>query len=275
MELNSKMSWKKVLIIAVISAVITAVLNCIPALKGTSFTAPAETLEIWIVIALFIILNCKGYKEAMAKTFVFFLVSQPLIYLIEVPFKAARWDLFSYYPYWALATVLTLPGAAIAYRVKKGDLLSALILSVAGGIMIFTGFSWLKSFLDSPPHHLIAAVFCLIGPFVMAIMLMKEKKSKIAAIILMLVIFGVGLFTQVLVQDDTIQSFPIDEGNWTVASVSDEGLNVEVQGESMVLTTHTKGTYTVVFVRDDGLEKTFEVTVSGANLRVDVEEVDG
>lgn len=272
MVLKSKMTWKKVLILSVVSAVITAVLNCIPALDQTSFTAPAETLEIWIVLALFVIMNCEGYKEAMAKTFVFFLISQPLIYLIEVPFKAARWDLFSYYPYWALLTVLTIPGAAIAYRVKKDDILSALGLCVANGIMIFTGCSWLKSLIDAPPHRLIATVFCFVVPFVMIFVLLKQKKSRIAAIVVTLVILAVGLCTQVIIPTETVVSYPVPEGNWAVESVSPDGLDVSLKGDGMELTTSTRGDYTVVLVDDDGREISYEVIVSGANLWVDIEE---
>lgn len=190
------MTWIKVLFISLASAVLTAGFNCIHMFERTSLTAPAETLELWIVLALFIIMNCKGYKEAMIKTFVFFLISQPLIYLIEVPFKAAGWSLFQYYPYWAVLTVLTIPGAAIAYRVKNGDIISALILSVANFLMIFTGFRWLKPLLTEFPHYLIATAFCFIVPFVLSLLLLKEKKPRLLACILAAAFIVAGFITQ-------------------------------------------------------------------------------
>ena len=55
-----------------------------------------------IMFAMIIISNCKTPKEAAAKTFVFFLISQPLIYLLQVPFSWQGWGLFHYYKKYGL-----------------------------------------------------------------------------------------------------------------------------------------------------------------------------
>ena len=135
--LNQNMSWIKVIIMAVITAVITAVLNLIPSLSDTSFQDIAINLDCWILFAVFIIVNCEKWWEASLKTFTFFLISQPLIYLIEVPFVALGFGLFQYYKYWFMITILTLPGAAIAFLLKRGSWISVVVLSVATGFLSY------------------------------------------------------------------------------------------------------------------------------------------
>lgn len=68
MVYDQKMSWLTVIIFAVITAVVTAVLNLIPPLKDTSFQDIAISFECWIVFAVFIIINCSKWWEASLKT---------------------------------------------------------------------------------------------------------------------------------------------------------------------------------------------------------------
>lgn len=83
---NINMTWLKVIIFSVITGVYTGLINQVPFLTDTSFTDIAVSLEFWIVFAIFIIVNCKKWWDAVLKCFVFFLISQPLVYLVEVPF---------------------------------------------------------------------------------------------------------------------------------------------------------------------------------------------
>ena len=62
-------------------------------------------------MAMYIILNCDSPLEAGKKTFIFFLISQPLIYLVQVPFSWLHWAIFVYYPTWGILTLFTFPGA--------------------------------------------------------------------------------------------------------------------------------------------------------------------
>ena len=80
------MTWPKVIIFAVVTAIYTALINQVPFLKDTSFRDIAISFECWILFAIIIIVNSKSGLDSALKTFVFFLISQPLIYLIEVPF---------------------------------------------------------------------------------------------------------------------------------------------------------------------------------------------
>lgn len=271
--LNTKMTWLRVIIFAVATGVITALLNCIPGLQRTSFTAPAETLEIWVPFALYIIMNCKGYKEAMLKTFVFFLISQPLIYLVEVPFNERGWELFQYYPFWGIITVLTIPGAALAYRVKKGDAISAVILSIANLLMITLGLSRINNVIFEFPRYLITLIFCLGCPVIFIIYLLKNKRSRIIAIILGIVALIIGLCMFVFFPGDSSTSFSLEEGSWSGVLVSEKGLtaNIEESG-SMALESHKNGEYTVTVIGEDGKKICYDVTVKGANHYITVGE---
>lgn len=260
-----KMGWKRVLIFAVVSALAAALLNCIPFLDGSSFTAPAETLELWIVLALVILINCGSTKEAVVKTFVFFLVSQPLCYLIEVPFKAEGWGLFRYYPYWGIYTLLTIPGAAVAYRVKKGDVPAALILSVANLLMIVTGMSRIGFVLYEFPRQLLSLLFCLLSPVLLILCLLKEKRSRTVGFLLAAAILIGSIFAYVIFPRDTELSYPLEEGSWTIEAVSGKGLSAYMEGEDRItLKSHRNGSYTILLSSENGETVRCTVTVGGA-----------
>lgn len=271
--LKPDMSWVMVMIIAVVSAVVTAFLNCIPALASTSFTAPAETLELWVVLAVYIIMNCKSRKDAVLKTFVFFLVSQLLIYLFEVPFKAEGWGIFRYYPFWGVITVLTIPGAAIAYRVKKGDVISALILSVANFLLILNGLARIDYLVCEFPRHLISLVFCLVFPFVFIFSFLKEKRSRIVAVVTAVIMVLVCTAVFVFFPPHSSSNYPLDEENCKVTSVSKKGIDVMVEGDDLLIESHHNGDYSVTVETAGGELRYFEIKVEGATHVIDIREL--
>ena len=65
--------------------------------EGNSFRQIAVTFEAWIVLAIIVVVNCDTPLEAACKTFVYFLISQPLVYLVQVPFHSLGFRLFMYY----------------------------------------------------------------------------------------------------------------------------------------------------------------------------------
>lgn len=79
------MTWPIVCGFAVIIGVYVGVINQIPILHDTSFQDIAVTLEWWVLFAVLIVSNCKSAWEAGLKCLVFFLISQPVIYLVELP----------------------------------------------------------------------------------------------------------------------------------------------------------------------------------------------
>lgn len=155
------MTWPAVLLFAAGAALVTALFLIVPAFQNSSFERMGVTFEAWIFFAVLIMANCRKPLESALKTFVFFLVSQPLIYLIQVPFSAQGWGLFGYYRYWFLLTLLTFPAAWIGWYIKKKSWLSLLILSPVLGLLTYDYVTCFQSAARHFPRLLVTAVFCL------------------------------------------------------------------------------------------------------------------
>ena len=113
------LTWSGVILYAVGAAVLTTVFLVLPIFQGTSFARMGETLEAWVFFAVIIIANAKSPLDSALKTFVFFLISQPLIYLLQVPFTWQGWGIFQYYKHWFILTLCTFPAAYIGWYIKK------------------------------------------------------------------------------------------------------------------------------------------------------------
>lgn len=173
-----KITWPKLIVFSVMMGVYTALIaTFVP--DGNSFHDIAVTAEWWILPAILIIVNSKKPLEAALKTFVFFLISQPLVYLIQVPFNTMGWGLFSYYPYWLKITLLTFPGAFVGWYVKKDKWYSGVILSVMTVLLVISGVGYVRSFIETPPNHLISIIYCfgIIPVFIFGIF--KDKIPRI------------------------------------------------------------------------------------------------
>ena len=79
-ELN--ITWPKLIIWAIIAGVYTGIMAMIPAARDTSFADISITFEVWILFGILIIMNSKTAVESALKCFVFFLISQPIVYLV-------------------------------------------------------------------------------------------------------------------------------------------------------------------------------------------------
>lgn len=190
------MTWKRVILFAIGVAVFTAAMLVIPFTIHTSLSNPGTYLESWILFALIIIMNCNKPLEAGLKTFVFFLISQPLIYLLQVPFSSLGWQIFMFYPQWGLLTLLTFPGAMIAWLIKKDNVLSAIILSFATMYLTFQGIYFMCEMLNFFPHNLLSFIYCFVLIFVFILVLLKNKRNRIIAFSLT----GIGLLASIWVQ---------------------------------------------------------------------------
>lgn len=259
-----EMTWARVLIFAVITAVITAVLNLIPALSDTSFQDIAIVIDCWILFAMFIIMNCKTWKEASIKTFVFFLVSQPLIYLIEVPFDSMGWQLFNYYGHWFRMTVLTLPGAAIAFLVKKKNWISVAILSVATGYLACAAAEYFYIIIWRFPHHLLSCIFCIALSLFFIFAFLDEKKHRLTA----LAVFAVILIAAAIIgKPVTAADIELPDGEWTYTVKDDSIVSIEtIDGNSFKFKSKSEGSTNVIFENSDGSITEYYVTVYGGEL---------
>ncbi|AWK51631.1 hypothetical protein DIC82_11625 [Clostridium beijerinckii] len=261
-EYNIK--WSRVIIFAVITAVYTAIINLMPFLKETSFQDIAISLECWILFAVFIIVNCKKWWEASLKCFVFFLISQPLIYLIEVPFNSLGWGIFQYYKYWFIMTVLTLPGATVAFQLKKKNWLSVLVLSVVTIFLSYMTVEYFNSARYNFPHHLLSAVFCLVLAIFLIIILLDKKKYRIAALTVVLIVL---IATFAYTAREHYVDMYLDEGNWTYTMENKSIVDIKIEnGNYIMITSKHDGDTFIHFNNTDGSEREYSIVVSGGSI---------
>ena len=188
-----KMSWWKVLLFAVAVGVYTGVVMMIPVLENTSFQDIGITYEWWVIFAVIIVVNCNKSWEAMLKCFVFFLVSQPVIFGVEVIFGHLALDQAWYYlsTIWLIEIVLTLPGGFIAYFCKKQNLLGSVILGLGNTIQAGLALHFFGTAIRHFPHHLLSGIVCIASIFVMSFCIQKQKKYRLVSILLPVVLVAV------------------------------------------------------------------------------------
>ena len=163
----------------------------IPITKNTSFRDIAVTLEWWILFGIIIICNSKSPKDSALKCFIFFLISQPLIYLLQVPFSWQGWHLFSYYKYWFIWTILTIPMGYIGYYIKKDNILSIIILLPMLILLAYLGIGFISNAIESFPHHLLSGIFCFTAIILIVFGVLNKKKNKII-LLTIISIFTIG-----------------------------------------------------------------------------------
>ncbi len=271
-----KMTWPRLILFAVISGIVTALIAMLVP-EGNSIKQIAVTFEAWIVLAIIIVVNCEKPLEAACKTFVFFLISQPLVYLIQVPFSSMGWKLFGYYTYWFWWTVATFPGAFIAWYIKRDDWIGAIIHAVALVALVWLGIDYLQQLITNFPHYLLATVFCLGMVPVLIIAIHHRKQSRLIASSIAAVAFAVLMF--LTFRDGFAnmkfnagipvdgEQFPVTEG-WTAALEDPENGTVELRPGNEIISTmvevhykdYTKNT-NVILIDPEGREYTFHVTV--------------
>ena len=263
------MTWPRVLLLALGTAMWTAAMAAIPLLNDTSFEDISVTFEWWFLFAVFIVVNCKKWWEASLKCFVFFLVSQPLIYLFQVPFSSQGWGLFGYYRYWFILTLLTLPGAAVAYQLKRKSWLSIAVLCVATGYLTWQGATYFHSAALRFPRHLLSGVFCLALAVFFVFVLLDNKKQRIAALAIPLIIFAAAMLWNFLPGGGSTMMLSLDEGEWTYtvddASIAD--ITVE-DGNTITITGKKNGSAIIDFENADGTVRSYCIVVNGKSLMV-------
>ena len=184
-EIN--LTWKRTIIFAIIAGAYTAIMAMIPMAKDTSFADITVSFEVWIFFGIFIIMNSKSAKDSALKCFVFFLISQPLVYLIQDVIKHS--NLFiTYYRNWVFWTIATIPMGFIGYYMKKDEWWGLLILAP---ILVFLGehySTYLSKTMFSFPYHLLTTLFCLITLIIYPIAIFNNKKNKVVGIVISVLI---------------------------------------------------------------------------------------
>ena len=189
------LSWKKLIIFAIIAGTYTAIMAMLPIAKDTSFADITISFEVWILFGILIIMNSKSAKDSALKCFVFFLISQPLVYLIQDIINHSNLFL-TYYRFWIIWTICTIPMGFIGYFMKKDKWWGLIILTP---MLIFLG-SHYSGFLGQTiynfPYHLLSTLFCIITLLLYPICIFSNKKVKIAGtIISALIILTMSIIT--------------------------------------------------------------------------------
>lgn len=244
------MSWSVVFLFALATAVITTVFLVFPVFKDTSFEKMGETMEAWVLFAVIIMANCKKPLESALKVFVFFLVSQPLIYLFQVPFSYMGWELFMYYGYWFVLTLLTFPGAFIGWFINKKNYMSAVIFLPVMFLLLLTGYGAFTDAINAFPHMIVTALFCLFQIVLYCYVFLPGIKKRAVALVVPVIVLMV--MTAVNPQVDIAASIvlpgdPVFSGEAEVRVDDTELVNIQLQDSESGTVYITAGSL-VVFV---------------------------
>ena len=252
-----KMTWPSVILFAVGTAVLTAVFLLVPVFRDTSFERMGVTFEAWIFFAIIIMANCQKPLESAGKTFVFFLISQPLIYLIQVPFSSMGWSLFGYYKYWFLWTLLTFPMAYVGWYIKKKNWLSLLILSP---ILIVLTTDYVGGFRFAYrhfPYQIVMALFCLGQVLLYLVAFTKNRWQKLLGFLVPLAVAIVMLLARPQVSLSSTQFLPDDlilteNAVVTVENGDAAEIAIAATGVDSMIRIHAEKYGTTTFRIDDG-----------------------
>ncbi len=183
-----RVSWLQVILFAIAAGVYTGVMLLIPATADTSFRDIGIYFEWWVLFAVIVVVNCKHNWEAMLKCFTFFLISQPVIYGVEICFgKMTLERAWLYYRQWWLPmTFLTLPGGLIAYYSKKQNALGSVILALGNTLQLLQGCYYTICTIFAFPRHLLSALFCFASVIVMSFSIQRKKRYRRLTLLLSL-----------------------------------------------------------------------------------------
>ena len=224
------LTWKKLIIFAILAGVYTAVMAILPITKDTSFADITITFEVWILFGILSIMNSKSAKDSALKCFIFFLISQPLVYLIQVPFSSLGFGLFVYYKYWFIWTIATIPMGFIGYYMKKDKWWGLVILTP---MLILLGFHYsgfLGQIIYNFPYHLLSTLFCIITLLIYPICIFNNKKIKITGLIIsILIILSMSI---IALTNNTVYNTIVLVNGGSAGAVFDDSYNVYLEDKS-------------------------------------------
>ena len=269
------LTWPKIILMAVLAGAYTALMALLPAAKDTSFADISISFEVWILFGILIITNSKTPVESALKCFVFFLISQPLVYLIQVPFSQLGWGIFVYYKYWFIWTLFTLVMGYVGWYMRREKWWSLVILGAMLVLLAYHYSGFLREAISFFPNHLLSALFCVVTMLVYPLYIFEKKQLRVAgAIISAVLILGVTVF--VLVNGRTAyETEPLLNGSqgavfddtYTVELADPAYGSVEIRYEEgiedyVVHAAFTKtGTTQIILTAPDGTQQIFDIDI--------------
>ena len=278
-ELN--LTWPKIIVMAVIMGVYTAVMVMIPATINTSFSDLGVTFEVWILFGILIIMNSKSAKESALKCFIFFLISQPLIYLVQDIVNHS--NLFvTYYKYWFLWTIACVPMGFIGFYMKKDKWWGLLILAPILVLLYVSISNYVSQTIFSFPRHLLSAIFSIGTTIMYPLVIFKNKKIRITGLIISLLIVITActllvikppVYKTVIMTnggklnahfDDTYRAYLSDPKYGTLSIVYDENL----EDYTLVSGFRKAGKTEMVIESADGEKQVFNITIKRDTYKI-------
>ncbi len=184
------LTWPKVIILGIVMGVYTAIMAMVPIARDTSFCDLTVTFEVWIFFGIFIIMNSKSGLDSALKCFVFFLISQPIVYLLQDIINGS--NLFNtYYKYWFMWTVACFPMGFVGNYMKKDKWWGLLILIP---ILVLLGVqygTYLSKTMFSFPRHLLTTIFCIITLIMYPLAIFDNKIIKIIGVCISTIIITI------------------------------------------------------------------------------------
>jgi len=263
-------TWPKLLISAGIAGVVTGIIMMIPFLEGTSIQNIGITFEAWILFAMIICTNSKKPLEAACKTIVFFLISQPLVYL-------TMWPVYGHFPwyyyiYWFYFTLATFPMALLAWYIRKQNIGSMLIVTVVCTFLLMLAAYDLRPMIAHFPFGLLAILFCIAQAIVYFVLLIDSKKLRIISIVLSFAIAIAFAIVSFAPSSSTGMEFEgAQDYRFTVADEGIVTVSTEIE-DFLDITARGYGSTVITGVKPDGTTVTFNVTVNLDGL-IDVHQI--
>lgn len=274
------LTWKKLIIFSLIAGIYTAMMALIPAVNKTSFHDITVSFEVWILFGIIIIMNSKSAKDSAAKCFVFFLISQPLVYLIQVPFSRLGFGIFIYYKYWLIWTLLTIPMGFAGYYLKKDKWWGLIILTPVLLLLGAEYYTYLRETIFYFPYHLLTTIFCFITIILYSLCIFNNRKIRIVSVIISIVIIVAATFIaysnrityKINISSDTAGIEFNDKCNVYLEDSNLGNIHIEysyVMETYIISATFTRAGKTHIILEDEnGNRSSYEITVKSDNYSV-------
>lgn len=214
------LTWGKLVVFAAAVGIFTGITEWLP------FTIPVNNFSfwIWILFCMIIITNSKSPVDSALKSSAFFLISQPLMYLVQVTHDLI--DLPSMFTWWISYILLAALLGYFGHYVKNQNIWSILVLSPIFIFLTGAMLSSLSTAVCDPLRYssLLSAIFDFVTVIIIILVILKKPWLRITAISLILTFATVFLafFVGILPHKATInlskcgiQTDKIDESFYT------------------------------------------------------------
>lgn len=260
---QTNMNWKRVLLLAVGAGLLSGLLGQIPALQGTSLQNLRLSYEFWILLGVFLAVNCATHLEAGLKCMALFLVGRPLMYLVSMLTLGA--DAWPSWQFLLLIPLLSLPGGMLLHMIPSQTTLSATVLGFLGCLLGYWGVYYFHEATMHFPWQLLSALFCLALPVFLAATLLKKAKLRVIALAITGVAIAVSIYGTFLTRPQSVGAYFLDSGHTWSCTLQDSALGeVSVEDGMVTITSSAEGQTILTCTNELGETVELLVTVDPA-----------